>query len=376
MSTDYIFRSYSSGDEDKISELLTLVFDGWPRIDSDMSPNEYWKWKYLENPIHHSYVTVGLDGEKVISCHHLMVQKLKIMDSIILGCTATDFAVHPEYQGQGISVKTSNPNKIMRQKDDVLFSYFITRNPILIKRFSNPKGLDIRQRFPKEIINLTRISDIDLHFKNMPIDNQWIIKPGVKILKALNRLLNAPEYHEGLEIHQIESFGEDINNFLEEITAGHSFMMIRSADYLNWRYAYPGIGEYRKYIIKERDRIIGYSVLRINRYNPEYPIGYIVELVTENGREDAAVRLVAKAVEYFDKNNVNIVNYLTVKDHPSIKALARYGFLNSRVKINLYTTREQGNKLDELAYVNPSRIYFSWGDIDALPVSTRTQGSV
>jgi hypothetical protein len=41
MSTDYIFRTYSSGDEDKISELLTQVFGGWPRIDSDMSPIEY-----------------------------------------------------------------------------------------------------------------------------------------------------------------------------------------------------------------------------------------------------------------------------------------------------------------------------------------------
>ena len=139
MSTDYIFRSYCSGDEDKISELLSLVFEGWPRIDSEMSPNDYWKWKYLENPIHRSYVMVGLDGEKMISCHHVRVQKLKIMDSIILGGTATDFAVHSAYQGQGISVKTSSPNKIMRQKDDILFSYFITRNPILIKRFSNPK---------------------------------------------------------------------------------------------------------------------------------------------------------------------------------------------------------------------------------------------
>ena len=368
MSSDYFFRSYSSGDEDKISELLTQVFGGWPHIDTEMSHIEYWKWKYLENPIHRSYVTVGLDGEKMISCHHIMVQKIKIMDSIILGGTATDFAVHPAYQGQGISVKTSSPNKIKRQKDDVLFSYFITRNPILIKRFSKPKKRNVRQRFPKEIINLTRISDIDLHFKNMPMDNQGIIKPGVNILKSLNRLLNAPEYHKGLEIHQVESFGGDINSFLEEVTAVHSFMIVRSADYLNWRYAYPGIGEYRKYVIKERDRIIGYSVLRINRYNPEYPIGYIVELVTENGREDAAASLVAKAVEYFDTNNVNIVNYLTVKDHPSIKSLARYGFLNSRVKINLYTTREQGTKLDELANVKPSRVYLSWGDIDALPV--------
>lgn len=369
MSTDYIFRSYSSGDEDKISELLTLVFGGWPHIDTDLSPVEFWKWKYLKNPVHPSHVIVGFDGEKMISCHHTMVLKLKIMDNTFFGSTSLDFAVHPDYRGQGLASKTSKPNEVKRRKDGVLFSYFITRNPILIKQFSSSKNLDHRRpRFPIDLVNLTRIRDVELHFKNMPTKNQGIIKPGLKTLKALNRLLNAPEHHEGLEIHQIERFGEDINNFLEEITTGHSFMIIRSANYLNWRYAYPRIGEYRKYIIKERDRIIGYSVLRINRYNPEYPIGYIVELVTENGREDAAASLVAKAVEYFDKNNVNIVNYLTVKDHPTIKALARYGFLNSRVKINLYTTREQAIKLDELANVNPSRIYLSWGDIDALPV--------
>jgi len=372
MSTDYIFRSYRSGDEDKIIELLSLVFGGWPHIDTDLSPIEFWRWKHLKNPVHPSYVNIGFDKEKMISCHHVMVLKLKILDNTLFGSASLDFAVHPDYRGQGLASITSRPNEIKRRKDGVLFSYFITRNPKLIKQFSSSKNLEHRRpRFPIDLVNLTRIRDVELHFKNIPMKNQSIIKLGVKTLKAWNKIWNVSEYPDNLEIMQIENFGKEIDIFLDRIVNESNFMIIRSAEYLNWRYAHPDLN-YRIYIVKDQKRIIGYSILRINRYNSEYPVGYIVDLVTERNREDAVLRLAAKAVEYFDDNHVNIINYLTVKGHHHIKALVKHGFLNSMIKINLYTSKkEEGVSLEGLSQVDPSTVYISWGDLDALPVGLK-----
>ena len=137
MSENYIFRSYKPGDEKKISELLSNVFNGWPHIDTDLSSEEYWSWKYLHNPVHKSQLSFGFDGKKAISCHHNMVVELKIMNQTILGCAAQDFAVHPNYRGKGLSSKTSTPNEVRRKKEAVIFSYFITRNPKLIQMYSN-----------------------------------------------------------------------------------------------------------------------------------------------------------------------------------------------------------------------------------------------
>jgi hypothetical protein len=364
------FRPYRYGDEEKITDLLSLVFNGWPHIDTDLTPVEFWKWKYLANPLHPSLVFVGVDGENVISCHHYMVIKVKIMDQIVLGCTALDFAVHPDYRGQRLSSKTSEPNDVKRQEAGIVFSYFITRNPILIKMYASSKNLKFRKpRFPMDLVNLTRISDIDHHFENIPIKNQTIIKAGVKVLKYWNKMWNHPRRTDNLEITHVEYFEEDIDIFIETIQQEHDFMIIRSAKYLNWKYAYPKLGDYRLFIIQEEERIIGYSILRINKYNTAYPVGYIVELITETGRNDAVAKMVSNAISYFDTNNVNIVNVQTVRGHSHVNIYEKYGFLDSRIKINLYTSQaDEEVMLEELSTVDPSTIYISWGDHDALPV--------
>ena len=370
MSEKYLFRPYKTGDEEKIPELLSTVFKGWPHIDTDLSPIDFWKWKYHKNPVHPGYVSVGFNGDQLISCHHNMVLKIWIQDKAIYGGTALDFAVHPDYRGQGLSSKTSAQTKIQRKKDQAIFSYFITRNPKLIKKFTGTKEQPTKTpRFPFDILNLTKINDVDLHFRKIPVQNQALIKPGIQALKAWSKIKGAPKTESNLTVEYIDKFDIKIDSLLEKIIKEHKFMVIRSSTYLNWRYAYPGLGDYIKLVVKEKDRILGYSVLRINNYNQDYPIGYIVDLITEKGREDAVSVLVSKAVEYFESKDVNIVNCQLVKGHPYIKVLERYGFLDSRIKINLFTTNpEQGLSLEGLSNADPSQIYISWGDHDALPV--------
>jgi ribosomal protein S18 acetylase RimI-like enzyme len=147
--------------------------------------------------------------------------------------------------------------------------------------------------------------------------------------------------------------------------------VVRTIEYLNWKYAYPGIGDFRKFIAREKGMILGYMVLRINRYNPNYPVGYIVDLVTEEGRDDVVSELIDRALLYFEEEDVNIVNFLTVKNQPDIKILKSYGFIDSRIIMNLYTSQIKPKSLETLAKTNvpPKKIMARWGDHDVLPVS-------
>jgi hypothetical protein len=371
MSKDCLIRPFSKGDENKIVKLLDEVFGGWPHIDIDLSPIKFWRWKYLKNPVHRSFISVALDGNKLVACHHNGVLKLKIMNDIVYGTAGQDLAVHPDYRGIGLSIKTGNCTKELRTKDGIPFSFFFTRNPILINRYKTSKNLDnLRPRFPFDLVNLTWIRDIKLHLSHIPMENEMVIRLGVTSLSLWNKMTHSKVSSNNIEISEIVSFNLEVDKLLESIMGNFNFMMVRSAEYLNWKYAYPGLGDFRKFVARDKGIIVGYMVLRINLYNPEYPVGYIVDLVTKEGRDDIISELIDRALLYFEEEDVNIVNFLTVKNRPDIKILKSYGFIDSRIMINIYTSQIRPPSLEKFAEtkVPPETILARWGDHDVLPV--------
>jgi len=120
--------------------------------------------------------------------------------------------------------------------------------------------------------------------------------------------------------------------------------------------------------VEEDGHIIGYSVLRINRYQSDYPVGYIVDLLTLPDRPDAANELVEDAIKYFDSRKINIINYQVVKGHPYERILKRHGFLDSRIKI--YVFYQPLGNFDGMSKLKstPEKTFISWGDHDILPV--------
>jgi hypothetical protein len=215
MSKDCLIRPYKKGDEDRIVKLFDEVFGGWPHIDIDMSPIEFWRWKYLKNPVHRSFISVALDGDKLVACHHNSVLKLKIMNDIVYGTAGQDLAVHSEYRGLGLSVKTGNCTKELRTKDGIPFSFFLTRNPILINRYKTSEKQDnLRPRFPLDLMNLTWIRDIKLHLSHIPMENETIISFGVKSLSLWNKMTHSRLSSSNIELSEIASFNSKVDELV------------------------------------------------------------------------------------------------------------------------------------------------------------------
>ena len=255
--------------------------------------------------------------------------------------------------------------KELREKHNVDYTYRVTRNPIVFKSW-NRIG---RPRFPGAVVNLVRILDIDKQLKHMPVKNAFFKKLGFKTAKLFNALGNlrrSEEIPQNLRVNEIERFDDRIDGFWEEISNHYDFIVERQRGYLNWRYCDPRAGDFVVKQVEEDGMILGYSVLKINRIREAYPVGYIVDLITLPHRLEAADVLVADAIKYFDENDINIVNYLLVKNHPSRRTFNKYGFIDSRFKIHLFYTFH-GLK-DDLRKLRTSRkIHFSYGDIDSLP---------
>lgn len=370
MSKKYEIRPYRSGDEEGIVELLQLVFDGWPRFDLKCNPIDHWRWKYTDNPLKTICIAVALNQNKIIGCQHGVLHTIKIRDEVFLGCLVGDLAVHQDFRRMGVFTKMNKFWIELREEIGSKLDHYISGNPIIIKKY-----LKIRPQFPHPLSNLVRIWNIDEHLKAMPLENVWLIKLGFHALNLTNSLKNAfsgsikikPDIH----ISDIRCFDDRIDEFWKRISEDYSFILKRSRNYLNWRYCDPRAGDFVVKQAEEDDRILGYSVIKINKYLRDYPVGFVVDLLTLPDRLDAAEALVADTLNSFDSNNVNIVNYLVVKNHPLEGVFKRFGFLDSRIKIYLLYSRARGRVAEDMKMLEThpaSRVFFSWGDHDSLPL--------
>jgi hypothetical protein len=247
--------------------------------------------------------------------------------------------------------------------------YFVTQNPVIIKFFSK------RQLpFPHSILNLVRIRDIDKQLRAMPVERAWFWRLGFQVARLVNNIQNAFRgsmlVNQCLHIKGTTVFDTRIDHFWREVVDHHGFIVERSSDYLNWRYCDQRAGDFFVKLVEDDGHILGYSVLRVNRYFEEYPVGYIVDLLALPNRLDAVEALVMDAVNYFDEQNINIVNSLVVKNHPYVEILNRYGFLDSRIKLQLFisSASELLEEVNALKSLTPEKIHFSYGELDSLPL--------
>jgi len=374
LKKDYTVRPYRQGDEEDIVQLLQLVFNGWPHLDLKCSSLDFWRWKYQDKVLDRKIISVAEINNKIIGSTHPRLLKIKMFDKIVLCSLGGDVAVHLDFRNIGVWKNLREFSNEAKKKAGVQYSYLVTGNPIVIKAFMRSKNYNL---FPTSLVNLVRIKDIDQQLQMMPAKNSSLKKLGFHAAKILNDISNtihgSESVKQDLTIAETDNFDERINGFWEEVSNQYDFIVERRRDYLNWRYCDPRCGDFIIKIAEYEGQILGYSVLRINRFLIDYPVGYIVDLLTLSNRPDVSEALAADAISYFDNNDVNIINYQVVKGHPYERILKKQGFLNSRIKIHLFYN-PLGNK-DEIRKLKTSpenRIYVSWADHDVLPVRIPT----
>jgi GNAT superfamily N-acetyltransferase len=335
MEDELFIRRYLEGDDPNIVKLLDLVFNGWPKLDLRYSSLDYWRWRYLDNPIGNKELVVceNNDGE-IVGCLHSCPKKIKVGKGEYLCSTGPDLAVHPEYRKRGIANRMIKKIQSLRRINEEWMAFYDTSNPILIKMSEKYIIFPYKQNI------YVKINDIDLHLENNPTDKQFLEKYGYLILKNINKRIILGRKNittsNNYEILEINEFDLRVYDFWLKIKKYYNFIERTNPITLNWRYKDMRGG---KYIVKtaiEKDEIIGYIVLRINRYNKNYAIGYIVEIKSIQNRPEVTNSLIEEALNYFDEQNINIIQCLVIDDYPYKKALGEHNFLNSRRNIYSY----------------------------------------
>jgi hypothetical protein len=198
------------------------------------------------------------------------------------------------------------------------------------------------------------------------------MKTGYKALQVTNRLKYSIKNDQisEVEIEHVKSFPEDIDNLLES-KRKLRFMINNEREYLNWRYCDPKAGPFKILLARHNGTPFGFIVTRINKYLENYPIGYIVDLLTEE-KNDPASLLLEEALNEMDEENINIVLSMIPKGHRYERFYGGNGFVDSRKILHLYTTLNRYDEEYLIEDIKPSEVHFNYGAIDSLPTSIPT----
>jgi hypothetical protein len=359
----YTVHPYQNNEKEEIVDLLVEVFNGWPSFNVKDSL-EYWTWKYYENPCGRSEIAVVEWNNKIIGCQHRYPQLVKFGDKKYPCLHGADLAVHPDHRRRGIYNLTADFLNKVTMNEDYLYNLWVSSNPVVVK--SSIK----RGSVYNDIKNLVRIKDIQEQLKNIPMNKPLVMKWGYLLLKQWNslRTLVKPRFDYHGKIERVYHFDDRINEFWHKASSIYGFILVRDKDYLNWRFCDPRGGPFKVYQLEENNEIVGYIVCLINDLM-EYHIGYIVEVFTLPDRLDVVYALVKRAVNFFDKNNVNIINYQVVRGHPYERVFNLLEFIDSRIKLNLFIMSLTSNTKETCPIDSKGRVFLSNGDHDSFPAT-------
>ncbi len=364
---DIQIREYRDGDEAQIVNLLELIFEGWPDFDISGSSLDHWMWKHKDNPYGKSIIATGRMKEEIISCLHYIPIRIKIGSKVVTTGNGTDAAVHKDYRRMGIYSKMRSLLYNVMLNENMYSTCSLDSVPILIQ--------NAERRFPRlpsDVRIFKYIKNPSRYFQSKdrsPLKNLTynIGYRSLNIFQRLSKRQYSTKEPGNMKLEFSRKFDSSFTDFWKEISDHYEFILIRDMSFMNWRLQDERAGKYIIIQAKENDKLVGYSVLRINRFEPSKLDGYIVDLLAIPHRDDILHELILKSKMFFDNNGVNSVNAMCNKGNFKEKILISHGFVDSRtelrVSLNLFETKKQ-HEVDFLNDVTQEKIDYQYLNLD------------
>jgi hypothetical protein len=321
---------------------------------NDPKDKQWWQWMYRNGPLGPAAIIVAVVKQKIIGHHAGILVPIKIGDKVTRGGHGLDLMVHPDYRRQGLFIAMSKTLNQSRSLEHRSISYGTPNDQ------SRPGFVNTLNSM--EICKVPRLDKV--------VDWGTVLKRRYKIPAFIGKLFGyaweriihplPSGQAAGIEIEEVLSFDERINQFWEKASKLKNIMIAKDMKYLNWRYvAKPG-KEYDIFIAKKQQEIIGFIVSKLER--DVLQRGYIVDLLTLPEEATVAGVLIAKAMLHLKEAGAVTISCCMLKDTPYYPILRNMGFthhpgprLCSRV-IDMNIPKD--------LVTNPANWYYVMGDDD------------
>ena len=367
MTQRWKVRIYQDGDEKGIVNLMNRVF---PHSNYDI---RRWLWEYKNNPCGYLAAVATFDGQ-IVGHMGLVPVNMKVGNHILKGGQAVDLAVHPNFRRQGMSLKLGENLMKNATEKGVSISYGfpneasyssmrkygwfeVTEVPFLIK-FLN-KSIVLKSLLPRLYFFLRQSGKSFLHFSRYTLS--WYANFLLSIRRDRRSRM---QISENLQIRTVSFFDDRINDLWNTVSKDYAILVVRNAEYLNWRYVKKPNGNYEVFLAEKDDTIRGYVILTtwMTRYQK---VGYIVDIFANS--KNTMQHLIHTAIEYFNDKKVDLISSWTMKGSPYYMVLTENGFVHNYFPKGIrLIARVNLRKLLELYKNTQENWYVTMGDSDGI----------
>jgi len=357
-------RNASEADQPQMLQLLRRAFPRWPAFEIQVPALEHLRWKMRSDAITaRDHFVAEIDGS-IVAMMLRIARRVRLRGRDCLGRDGVDAAVDPGYQGRGLFGAIDDYAEESPRAAEFDLSLWFSTNPRTRRRskpekwksLANPIQVLQRSYDARAIVARRR----EKYGGRLPAPLAML---RIELAKAVNRLLHPPYWRrarcEG-SITTLERFDERIGGFFDEAARPFDFIVVRSRDYLSWRYCDPAAGRFTVRAAEQEGRLLGYLVLKVAEGE-----GFIADLLALPGRSDVVRSLIEDALRIFREAGVEQATCWMISRHPYNAILRRYGFIDSRGDVG-FKYEPATLPASELEFLDDShaRIHLTHGDSD------------
>jgi hypothetical protein len=162
-------------------------------------------------------------------------------------------------------------------------------------------------------------------------------------------------------VREIDAFDERVDRLWEEASASFDVMLLRDAQFLNWRYCDPRAGHYTVLMAEEAGRVLGYAAVQVSHGR-----GYLSDVLVLPDRMDVLDSLLAHARGRLRDAGAAVAIAWCPTLHPYRSVLEQYGFfVRPRARELAYRPLHRRAEA-ELRFLQDAqtRLHFTAGDVD------------
>lgn len=326
-------RPATKQDAPAIVDLLTTIFGNWGDLDT-------WSWKYENTPatFQLNSSVAEVDG-RLVGHYGIIPLDISHRGKAIRGAQAVDAAVLPEYRRQGMMSMLAK--YVLDEASDAQVHF--------IYAFPGLYSLNLNKRIGFQpvlfIPEMVRVLDTKRYLierlRSFPQDVQafwhWRYKGNwsPNILARLTNFrstilwafswLSAPIRHHHVpirdfDVHRLTTFDASFDRFCQSDPA---LRLVKSADYLTWRYLQHPDQKYLSWGAYHSDELVGYLVMKIAEFKCS-----ICELAYLPGYENVVFPLVETASQAAREAGSNLLDIWVSVNSSMWAKLRKLGFIS------------------------------------------------
>lgn len=307
-----MIRSYKQNDEQQINALFYEVFRKQRSL-------VHWAWKYKENPLNKSIITVADENNEIAGHVALVPAKTKWYDREVIFGARNDTMVSPRHQGKGLYKKLNQEMIDTAQSEgiDYLYGYPAEK----------AKELFIRYTGAKEIASIPRLIRVN-RLSTLVVNKLPFLKAAKPAIRVADRFLKPKKANSKYSFKFVSECGREFDSLWESSKGVAPILLKRDAQFLNWRFHRHPDREYKMLAMYENDILCGYSVLSLEEKSfggGNVLNGTIVDLLAIE-KEEVWEQLVAGTLQELEE--ADVIQTWALAQSPYYKELKKFRFVH------------------------------------------------